>query len=89
LWKIIAYVLTFAKSIFNVQQPEYISAPCSVSFALVADSTESNVMIRTRSVKDIISNLCTKNICIQILKLVSSAIIREVWYSKSESTKFK
>lgn len=38
--------LTFAKSIFSVQQPEYMSAPCSVSFALVADSTESNVIIR-------------------------------------------
>lgn len=38
-------VLTLAKSIFNVQQPEYMSAPWSVSFALVADSTESNVII--------------------------------------------
>lgn len=37
--------LTLAKSIFNVQQPEYMSAPWSVSFALVADSTESNVII--------------------------------------------
>lgn len=37
--------LTFAKSIFSVQQPEYMSAPWSVSFALVADSTESNVVI--------------------------------------------
>lgn len=44
-----ADVLTFAKSIFSVQQPEYMSAPCSVSFALVADSTVSNVMIKTIS----------------------------------------
>lgn len=43
---VIVDVLTFAKSIFSVQQPEYMSAPCSVSFALVADSTESNVIIR-------------------------------------------
>jgi len=49
LWKIIADVLTFAKSIFSVQQPEYMSAPCNVSFALVADSTESNVMTKTIS----------------------------------------
>lgn len=42
---VIVGVLTFAKSIFSVQQPEYMSAPCSVSFALVADSTESNVII--------------------------------------------
>jgi len=49
---LIADVLTFAKSIFNVQQPEYISAPCSVSFALVADSTESNVLGEEIIVKD-------------------------------------
>jgi len=49
---LIADVLTFAKSIFNVQQPEYMSAPCSVSFALVADSTESNVLAEEITVKD-------------------------------------
>jgi len=54
--RLIADVLTFAKSIFNVQQPEYMSAPCSVSFALVADSTESNVDAEEVRVKD--TNRC-------------------------------
>lgn len=41
--EIMKYLLTFAKSIFNVQHPEYMSAPFNVSFARTADSILSNV----------------------------------------------